>query len=347
MAHQTLTPRLQECEAHFAVMVPFGEAATAMYHHHRVRISSEQIRQRTYQVGRAYEQVQESQATLAEVEPSRPVERMCLSLDAGKVGLVGGAWRDVKSLTLGVVDETGNASKISYFSRMAEYQVFAQQVDVEVQRRRLRQARAVAAVSDGAEWIQSVTTACRADAVRILDFYHAAEHLADAGRACFGQDTPDFKAWFETARHTLRHDDPDRTLTLLAELAQQQPHHVEVINAQQAYFTKRLSHINYVDFAAAHWPLGSGPVETAHKLILEPRLKRAGMRWHPNNINPLLALRNLHVNQRWATDWPLALAHLRTRSHPPHAANSLLPPGFTPRPGPAWRNMPVGRAYLN
>lgn len=346
-AQQALTPRLQEYAVSFGVTQPFAQAAAAMEQHHQVRFGREQLRQYTYQVGRAYQQVQESQATLAQVEGPAPVARMSFSIDAGKVALVGGDWRDVKSLSLGVLDETGDVAKISYFSRMTDHQTFAQHVQVEVQRRGLRQAQAVAAVSDGADWIQPVTTACRSDAVRILDFYHAAEHVAEAGRACLGEDTPAFKAWFGAARHELRHADPDQLLTRLAELAEQHPGQVELINAQQAYFTKRLNQIRYADFAAEHWPLGSGPVETAHKLILDPRLKGAGMRWHPDNLNPLLALRNLHVNERWASDWPLALAHLRLRSQPARPPTSLLPPGFTPQPAPAWRNLPVGRACLN
>jgi hypothetical protein len=347
LAQQALTPRLQEYAVSFGITLTFAAAAAAMKQHHQVRISREQLRQHTYQVGRAYEQVQESPAILAQVERPEHVARMNFSIDAGKVGLVGGEWRDVKSLAIGVLDAAGEASQISYFSRMTDHQTFAQQAQGEVQRRGLRRARAVAAVSDGADWIQPVTTACRADAVRILDFYHAAEHLAEAGRACLGEDTQDFKAWFETARHDLRHHDPDRMLTTLAELAEQHPRQVELINAQQAYFTKRLNQIRYADFAAEHWPLGSGPVETAHKLILDPRLKGAGMRWHPDNLNPLLALRNLHVNDRWASDWPLALAHVRLRSQPARPPASLLPPGFTPQLAPAWRNLPVGRACLN
>lgn len=174
---------------------------------------------------------------------------MSFGIDAGKVALVGGDWRDVKSLSLGVLDETGDVSKNSRFSRKTDHQSFARQVKGEVRRRGLRQAQAVAAVSDGADWIQPVTTACRSDAMRILDFYHAAEHVAEAGRACLGEDTPAFKAWFGTERHEMRQANPDPLLTRLAE---QHPDQVELINAQQTRFTKRLTQIRYTDFAAAH-----------------------------------------------------------------------------------------------
>jgi hypothetical protein len=46
---------------------------------------------------------------------------------------------------------------------------------VEVHRRGLSQAPQVAAVSDGAEWLQGVIDSHRAEAVRILDFPHAAK----------------------------------------------------------------------------------------------------------------------------------------------------------------------------
>ena len=145
----------------------------------------------------------------------------------------------------------------TYFSRLSECSVFAQQCQVEVQRRQLKRRRPgqVCAVNDGADWIPEVVTACRPDAVRILDFYHAAEHLAAAARSVFGENTPAFHAWFVTQRRELRDGDPDRVLEALADLASIHPQHAECINATQGYLLKRRDLIRYVEFKAAAWPM--------------------------------------------------------------------------------------------
>lgn len=69
------------------------------------------------------------------------------------------------------------------------------------------------------------------------------------------------------------------------------------------YLRKRLPQIQYPQFQAAGWPIGSGMVESANKVVMQARLKGAGMHWDPKNVNPMLALRNAICNERWSESW--------------------------------------------
>jgi len=289
----------------------------------------------------------------------------------------------VKTMTVAEVHADGTTSQMapqratySYFSRMCEYTAFAKDVQVEINRRQVKQSDKACAVNDGGEWIPPVIEICRCDAVRILDFEHGAEHLAEPAREVFGENTPEFHAWFDTTRHgpaprtgraaseghfQLRHEAPDVALNTLAELGQAHPNHIETINKTQAYFIKRLDMINYVEFKNAQWPIGSGAGEAAHKIVIQARMKGAGMRWGVDNINPMAALRNLicksgrsRGHDRWNADWPLIVnAQMEHESPPPPPPKpaSLLPPsapsrghGFKLRPATAWRDQPIGSA---
>ena len=64
-----------------------------------------------------------------------------------------------------------------------------------------------------------------------------------------------------------------------------------------------MAQLQYPQFVADGWPIGSGMVESANKLVVEDRLKGAGMHWADTNVNPLLALRNAICNDRWAECW--------------------------------------------
>lgn len=287
-----------------------------------------------------------------------------LCVDAAKVLTTTGEWRDVKTLTLAEVLPDGETRQNSYFSRMSDYRLFAQQAQVEVMRRQLKHSRAACAVNDGADWIPDVVTACRPDAVRILDFYHAAEHLAESGHAAWGPQSPEFQVWFERYRRELRDGDPDCVLAALSDLAVQYPHQAQVINATQGYLIQRRENIRYVEFKAAHWPIGSGPGEAAHKVVIQSRMKGTGMRWHVNNIDRMAAMRNLICNERWDSDWPVIVtARAAARSQPMTApaaptvvplvsstsaasstSSSRLPLGFKLRLGIPWRHQPVGHA---
>ena len=329
-----------------------------MAFHYQLAVSKECVRLNTLEAGHVYEQVQAdpvaSQTLSTPTNPPHSNERQMLSIDAAKVLTSTGEWRDVKTLTIADVAANGRTHTNSYFSRLSECSLFAQQCQVEVRRRQLKRSRQVCAVNDGADWIPEVVTACRPDAVRILDFYHAAEHLAEAARTVFGEGTPGFGAWFATQRRELRDGDPDHVLEALAELALAHPQHAVCINATQGYLLKRRNLIRYGEFKAAAWPIGSGAGEAAHKVVIQVRMKRAGMRWRTDNVDSMAAMRNLVCNQRWHSDWPvITAARIRARSTRPMSQSSpsapkssSLPPGFKLTQRTPWRHQPVGAARL-
>src|SRR5438874_2257422 len=72
--------------------------------------------------------------------------------------------------------------ELSYFSRMSESKEFERQALVEIHERGVEKAGVVCAVTDGADWIQKFVDVHRHDAVRILDFAHAMEKVAEVGK---------------------------------------------------------------------------------------------------------------------------------------------------------------------
>lgn len=56
-------------------------------------------------------------------------------------------------------------------------------------------------------------------------------------------------------------------------------------------------------FQSLGLPSGSGEVESAHKYIPQKRLKIPGATWHPDPINPMLALRIIRANDWWSEFW--------------------------------------------
>ncbi len=61
------------------------------------------------------------------------------------------------------------------------------------------------------------------------------------------------------------------------------------------------------------WPMGSGMVESANKLVVEAQLKGSGMHWARDNVNAMLAVRNVVCNDRWAEGWAQMQARRRGR----------------------------------
>ncbi|MGH2532132.1 MAG: hypothetical protein ACRDJW_07460 [Thermomicrobiales bacterium] len=176
----------------------------------------------------------------------------------------------------------------------------------ELLRRGLPQAQDVVTVNDGAEWMQGFVDLPCPQAHRVLDFAHAAGYLAAASTEAYGEGTAAAQHWFTTQRHTLRHGKPDAVLAARAALPDGAARDDAV-----GYLTTRRSQIADRDFAARGWPIGSGCVESAHKGVVQQRLKQRGMRWSRPVAAGMLALRLVAANDRWAATWPMIVAHQR------------------------------------
>lgn len=230
---------------------------------------------------------------------------------------------------------------LTYFSRMTDHETFTGLALVETHRRGTETAGVVCAVSDGAVWIQGCIDHHRPDAVRILDWPHAVEYLSAVATAVFGARTPGATAWLAQQKEALLYGDPAGCLTGLADLhaavtavadgsqervvwtvAADPPLHgvlgreaarqaVTVVADSLGYLRKRAAQLQYAAFREAHYPIGSGSVESANKLLVEARLKGAGMRWAPDSVNPMVALRTVAYSDRWNEAWPLIRAAQR------------------------------------
>jgi hypothetical protein len=228
---------------------------------------------------------------------------------------------------------------LSYFSRRSDATAFTRQATVELARRGTEHAAVVVGVMDGAAWLQGFLDHHRPDAVRILDFPHAVEHLTTAAHAAFGAGAPEATAWLDDQAHHLKHAGPESVLAALRQLPAAQARDPGAAHAARdatlGYLEARRAQLAYPTFRADGYPIGSGAVESANKTVVEARLKGSGMHWAPHHVNPMLALRTIACNQRWTDAWPAICTH--RRQHADHrrlarfrARHPLPPPTPTP-----------------
>jgi hypothetical protein len=346
--------------------MPFAPAAAMLHRFTGVRVSAATARRQTEIVGRVAEALEEREVARIEDElpptPAGPA-RALLSVDGAMVPLRHGEWAETKTLVVGEVaaPEAPGAQGIdtvpapprevrthalSYFSRLADAETFGRLALGEIERRGIDNAGQVAAVSDGAEWIQGFVDLHCPHALRILDFAHAAERVAALGEAL----APSDPTWLPTQLHRLKHAGPEALLADLHAQVARTPEATLGLQEHLAYLDKRVAQLQYSSFQADGWPIGSGVVESANKLVVEARLKGAGMHWARTNVNPLLALRNAVCNDRWDQTWATSSADLRLHprprcprplvapSPPPVEPLSNPPPAPPPSPKPhPWR----------
>ena len=330
------TPRLYEGLVLLSAWMPFGQAVRTLATLLGVQISKASAVRATETAGAAYVALQAAEVVRLEQEtPPAPAGAACMvvSADGAMVPLRGGEWGEVRTLAIGVVPEpeptpSGAVQRrtkaITYFSRFTTAEAFTRQALVETHRRGLENAGQVAAVMDGAEWLQGLADHHCPRALRILDFAHAAQHIAAIGQALWPANSAQTNsaqtnsaqtnsaqaaAWITQWTHRLKHEGPQSLLAELRQLQAQYPE-CEPLCDNYAYLAKREAQLQYPAFIQQGWPIGSGMVESANKSVIEARLKGAGMHWLRTHVDPMLALRNLVCNDRWAQEWPQIHAQL-------------------------------------
>jgi hypothetical protein len=385
----SLTPHAQECLVRFGAWMPFEKAAGELAFSLRVKVSEPTARRYAEGCGRAYVKWQTKEVERLERETPRPsagAEKMLFSMDGAMVPLVGGEWAEVKTLVIGEIEKpvwegdewVVHSREHSYFSRLAEADEFCRLSLVETQRRSIEQAGKVAAVSDGAEWEQKMIDFHCSQATRILDFPHAGGRIWQIGQALWGEESQPAKTWAQDQLHSLKHTGPLDVLAELRHLQQQQPT-LEVLQQNLAYLEKRVDHMQYPNYSQQGLPIASGAVESGNKVVVEARLKGAGMHWARPNVDPLLGLRNILCSDRWNEDWKQIASGLRLAQtlqrqaihfkhqpviQPPDSSQTILIPVQPPRPSPPlplsqdkplpkssipapnhpWRHSPIGKA---
>jgi hypothetical protein len=354
------TPKVEEGMARLGTWMPFRAAQRELAFFLRVEVAEASVRDLTEQAGAAQVQVQAAEVeTLLTERPESPAgpEVQLMSPDGALIQLVSGEWKEVKTLALGVVgkakakageEERVQTTALSYFSRMSEAEVFQQEALVEVYRRGVEKARTVCALSDGADWIQKWVDYHRSTAVRILDFAHALEYVSKAGQAAYEhlglpphepapsqQDQATrrqerFEAWLKVQAHELKTGEAavvlaelERLRTLMPERGQVEA--VKTVDKSLHYLGQRQQMMRYAHFQAQGYPIGSGSVESANKLVVQSRMKQAGMRWGPSHVNAMLAMRNLACNDRWTEGWAAIRALWRKQEAAARAQRAVHP----------------------
>lgn len=162
-------------------------------------------------------------------------------------------------------------------------------------------------VGDGAQWIaDQVEAQFGAQGNYLLDFYHVCEYLG-AAAGSVADEAPARAAWMDEQKERLKTQQADKVLQAL------QPHleqsDIADSDAPVRQCHRYLSHrqdrdqLNYRDALARGLPIGSGEIESAHRYIVQRRLKLPGAWWRAENADHMLALRLNRANHQWNAYW--------------------------------------------
>jgi hypothetical protein len=155
------------------------------------------------------------------------------------------------------------------------------------------------------ETSEGMKTALRQQAeagVLNVDIGHAQQHVWKVARAVFGSNTPEASAWADRSCSLLvegKIEDLVEEIVLLAPVPPEPGSSRSVTDIERDYFISNAARIRYPAFRAQGMHVGSGIAEAACKTVVSTRAKRAGMRWTPQGLDAVLALRTSVMNDTY------------------------------------------------
>jgi hypothetical protein len=304
-----------------AVDIPsFRRAAESFEALTHVSLSKSSLEELTKEYGTELveQQAQESEALapggVGEEWESPPAagETMAVSLDGVKMNVRGEGWKEVKVASFSAVEVEQKEGKPepevrlsghSYCAGLWDVDVFKRHQWAEGWRRGIQRAKQIVAVSDAAAWIWILITTCYAPCIQIIDWWHALQYVWATVFVVYDQGSEAAQGWGLQLKEYLW---TGQLRALFHALREHWPRGKELPEALRhavGYLFRPRRRLNYQAFRQAGYPVGSGTVESACKVVVQERLVQAGMRWSRPCAQALLALRCALLSGRWAVTW--------------------------------------------
>lgn len=223
------------------------------------------------------------------------------------------AWHEVKSAVIYRLEQAGQTAggrRLIVDKSVVAYQgeplEFGRRVQAEAYRRGLGSAKAVYVVADGAVWIWNVKEDRFAQALGLLDFSHASDHLWTVAEVLYPDQAARAREWVEPLLHQLRHGQEQAVVQRLEQLARRCAARAipfpEVIRRERDYFVSHREHLRYQQMEQRGCPVGSGAVESLCSQ-LQGRFKRCGQFWTEPGLTRLLSVDICLRNGDWDALW--------------------------------------------
>ena len=157
-------------------------------------------------------------------------------------------------------------------------------------------------LGDGAPWIaEQFERQFGTKHHYLIDFYHLCDYLAAAATVCAPAERD---SWLARQKERCKSGQIHEVMEALKPyLHVKTSEDKQPAQAAYLYIKNRPGQFNYPDAIAKELPIGSGEVESAHRYVIQKRLKLPGAWWRENHAQNLLKLRTMRANHRWDDYW--------------------------------------------
>jgi hypothetical protein len=149
----------------------------------------------------------------------------------------------------------------------------------------------VQSMGDGAPWIEEQARVSFPGSPFLLDICHVYGYLAPAAESCAQQEKP--TRWLKRQKNKLLKGKSQQVIEELRQKSEAPdlPDEQAPVRVAHRYLSARTNQIDYPAAIERDLPVGTGMIESAHKQIIQKRIKGPGMAWLPKNAHALIQAR--------------------------------------------------------
>jgi hypothetical protein len=296
--------------------IPFNEASIWLKQLLKVEVSHETIQEITENIGKEVhnEEVKQIDKLIDKDGNIKPKYRKewasnipkiddtaYMQLDGSMVQTREDGWKEVKSGILFTESSKMQPDKNhimlnrkDYFSTFDKVDIFKKRAASAAYDFRFHLYKNQAGLGDGAPWIWDYYDKYHPEATQILDYFHASEYLGNAFVSLEWEKTEENSAIKEKLFTWLHEGEINKIIQYLIYTKQT----TEIKNCIR-YFENNISRMNYGEYRRKGFNIGSGAIESAHRTIIQCRMKLSGMYWGKANVQSIISLRSAYLSGKW------------------------------------------------
>ncbi len=293
---------LQELMVYAGTLECYGKSGEILEKFLSVQVSATQVFRLTdlygKELGKACDFTRRSQP------PLQSGEMLYVEADASMLLTREHGYKDVKvgrvfksSDCLHPEGKPGVITHSQYLTQMGGYKAFTDKMETLIEDYTQKQEQMIF-LTDGAPWLRNWVADAFPGATSILDFYHLLEHLYSFAEAFFA-GTEKGKEWVEKQKELLLESKASEVIEGIKILPASKGK--QKIKAKLlAYLKANRERMDYKHYQSIGCGIiGSGAIESAHRTVVQKRMKLSGQRWSKKGAGHLLNLRVIHMNHQW------------------------------------------------
>jgi hypothetical protein len=265
-----------------------------------VQVGSTQIHRLTDSYGKAVEQSVNAVRTLT---PLKQKEVLYSQADGSMLLTREDGWKEVKpgrffksGDCIHAGSKQGWISNSQYVAHLGSSKDFTKTMDNIIESYGKLDNRLIF-ISDGATWIKNWIEDAFPNAIAILDYYHACEHLHEFSNNFF-KDKIAEQQWAAKQKELLLNSQVAEVIKNIKALSKDSNREAEKLIAYYESNIERMDYKKYKQIGCGI--IGSGAIESAHRTVIQKRMKLSGQRWGKQGAQNMLNLRVINKNWQWA-----------------------------------------------